>query len=228
VKLSIIIPCYNEKHNLKEIVEAVKASNIPDKEIILVDDASTDGTFEFINNEIRPMVDQVIFHSVNMGKGAAIKSALPHISGDLVIIQDADLEYNPSEYPKLIAPIINDEADVVYGSRFLGRDTNSKGDFQFYRGNRFLTWLSNIVNGLKLTDMETCYKVLRSDVIRKFEIRERRFGVEPEITTKLARMKVRFSEVAISYKARTHAEGKKINWIDGLRAVYCIFRYRFF
>ncbi|MFH1982584.1 MAG: glycosyltransferase family 2 protein [Pseudomonadota bacterium] len=224
-KLSIIIPCYNENQFLPRLIERVQQSPIDNKEIILVDDASNDGTTALIRGGIAAEVDAVVYHERNMGKGAAIRSGLAKVTGDIVIIQDADLEYDPAEYPKLIAPILDGRADVVFGSRFTGEGPHRVHLFWHYVGNRFLTLLSNMVTNLNLTDMETCYKVFRTEVIRRITLEQNRFGIEPELTAKVARLDCRIYEVGISYSGRSYAEGKKINWKDGLWAVYCIIRY---
>jgi glycosyltransferase involved in cell wall biosynthesis len=198
------------------------------KQLILVDDCSTDGTTELIRAEIEPLVDRVVYHERNRGKGAAIRSGLEHVTGDIVIIQDADLEYDPHEYPKLIGPIVEGKADVVYGSRFTGEGPHRVHLFWHYVGNRILTLLSNVFTNLNLTDMETCYKVFRTEVIRSIRIRQNRFGIEPELTAKIARLGCRVYEVGISYYGRSYEEGKKIGWKDGVKAIYCIVRYGLF
>ena len=222
--LSIVIPCYNEKNSIHTIVEKVLAAPIENKEIIVVDDKSTDGTSEILDREIAPLVSKVIHHEVNQGKGGALRTGFQHATGDVVIIQDADLEYDPNEYPLVVMPIVNDECDVCYGSRFLYQA--AKGYMANRLANKGLTMMSNLFTHLKLTDMETCYKCFRREVIQAVDIRENRFGFEPEITAKIAKMKVRIKEVPISYCPRTNEEGKKIGFKDGLRAVYCIWRYR--
>ncbi len=211
MKLSIIIPCYNEKNYLSKLISLVKSSPVKEKDIILVNDCSDDGTTELIRTDLASEVDRVIYHTKNMGKGAAIKSGLKHVMGDLVIIQDADLEYDPQEYPKLMAPIVEGKADVVYGSRFLGGGPHRVHLFWHYVGNKFLTILSNMFTNLNLTDMETCYKLLRTEIIKGIKIQQKRFGIEPEITAKIAKKKCRIYEVGISYYGRSYAEGKKIN-----------------
>ena len=228
MKLSIIIPCYNEKEHLSKLITLVKASPVNDKEIILVDDCSSDGTTELIRAQLELEVDKVVFHPKNMGKGAAIRSGLKHVKGDMVIIQDADLEYDPQEYPKLIAPIVEEKADVVYGSRFMGEGPHRVHLFWHYVGNRMLTILSNMFTNLNLTDMETCYKVFKTDIIKGINIEQDRFGIEPEITAKVAKTKCRIYEVGISYYGRSYSEGKKIGWKDGLTAIYVILRYGIF
>jgi glycosyltransferase involved in cell wall biosynthesis len=228
MRLSVVIPCYNEHNTIKDLVMAVKASPVQDKEIIIVDDCSVDGTREILKKEIEPLVDKIFYHDVNKGKGAALRTGFKYITGDIVVIQDADLEYNPQEYPRLISPILEGKADVVYGSRFIGGQERRVLYFWHMIGNRFLTLLSNAFTNLNLTDMETCYKVFRRDVIQQIDIKESRFGFEPEITAKVARMKLRIYEIGISYSGRTYAEGKKINWEDGFRAIYCILKYNVF
>ena len=225
VKLSAVIPCYNELATLEELIQRVKASAYTNIEIILVDDNSTDGSREKIRNLIESQVDKVVYHDVNKGKGAAIRSGLSCATGDMVIIQDADLEYDPNEYPMLVAPILQGKADVVYGSRFMGGKPHRVLYFWHNVGNRFLTTLSNMFTNLNLTDMETCYKVLTREVYQSIKIEEDRFGMEPEITAKIAKLGCRIYEVGISYSGRTYAEGKKINYKDGFSAIYCIFKY---
>jgi glycosyltransferase involved in cell wall biosynthesis len=226
--LSIIIPCYNEKVFLPTLITAVKNSPVENKEIILIDDCSSDGTTDMIRNEIAPQVDRVIYHSRNLGKGAAIRSGLEQVTGEIVIIQDADLEYDPAEYPKLIAPIVEEKADVVYGSRFAGEGPHRVHLFWHYVGNRILTLLSNVFTNLNLSDMETCYKLFRTDIIKQISLEQNRFGIEPELTAKIARMGCRVYEVGISYYGRSYAEGKKIDWRDGFKAIYCIVKYGLF
>ena len=225
MKLSVVIPCYNEFATIRIIVERVRNAPIKEIEIIVVDDASTDGTREILKNEIEEKVDKVIYHEVNMGKGAALRNGFSEASGDIVIIQDADLEYDPHEYPILMEPILSGKADVVYGSRFAGGGPHRVLYFWHMVGNRSLTLLSNMLTNLNLTDIETCYKMFRREVIQSIEIKENRFGFEPEITTKIARKGCRIYEVGISYAGRTYAEGKKINWKDGFRAIYAILKY---
>jgi glycosyltransferase involved in cell wall biosynthesis len=228
MKLSIVIPCYNEINTIETIVEAVKNSPYRNKEIIIVDDCSTDGTREKIQNKIESMVDKVIYHERNQGKGAALRTGIKNATGDIVIIQDADLEYNPQEVPKVIQPILDGVADVVYGSRFLGGNPHRVVYYWHMVGNKFLTTFSNIFTNINLTDMETCYKAFKREIIQSIEIEENRFGFEPEITAKMAKMKCRVYEVGISYYGRTYEEGKKIGWKDGFRAIYCIVKYNIF
>ena len=228
MKLSVVIPCFNEVTTIERIIAAVRASPHPDKEIIVVDDGSSDGTREKISGELRPLIDQLVMHEKNQGKGAALRSGIRAATGDIVIIQDADLEYDPNEYPSLIAPIAEDRADVVYGSRFMGAAPHRVLYFWHRLGNGFLTLLSNMFTNLNLTDMETCYKAFRRSVIQSIEIEEDRFGFEPEITAKVSKLGCRIYEVGISYYGRTYAEGKKIGYRDGFRAIYCIVKYNLF
>lgn len=228
MKLSIIIPCFNEKDFLAELIVLVRDAPVDEKEIILVDDGSNDGTTDLIRKDLEQKVDRVIYHPKNMGKGAAIRSGLEHVTGDLVIIQDADLEYDPKEYPKLMAPILEGKADVVYGSRFLGEGPHRIHLFWHYVGNKFLTILSNMFTNLNLSDMETCYKLFKTEIIKGVHIEQKGFGIEPEITAKVAKQKCRIYEVGISYYGRSYKEGKKIGWKDGLKAIFCIIKYGLF
>ena len=225
VTLSIVIPCYNEKASIRTIVDKVREAPVAHKEIIIVDDCSTDGTREVLDTEIAPLVSKVIHQKQNGGKGAALHTGFAAATGDIVIIQDADMEYDPNEYARVIEPICNDEADVVYGSRFAETKRYDDAYKQNIAANLFLTRLSNLFTGLKLTDMETCYKAFRREIIQSIELKEKRFGFEPEITAKLASRKERMAEVPISYYPRKVEEGKKINWKDGVRAIYCIVKY---
>ena len=222
--LSIVIPCYNEKDNILNIVKLVQASPIPNKEIIVVDDCSTDGTREILETEIRPLVSKIIYHEQNGGKGAALRTGFLEATGDVVIIQDADLEYDPADYPHVVEPIFEGKAKVIYGSRFLNQQ--AKGYLANRLANEFLTCLSNLFTRQHLTDIETCYKAFRRDVIQSIDIEEKRFGFEPEITAKISKKRIRIHEVPISYYPRTTKEGKKIGFRDGVRAIYCIWRYR--
>ena len=223
MKVSIIIPVYNEEQFIEEILKRVQDTGIP-KEIIMVDDYSTDGTREILDKLKRKKGVKVIFHERNRGKGAAIRSGLRGVTGDVVIIQDADLEYDPQEYPKLLEPILDGRADAVFGSRFLG-GPHRVLYFWHYAGNRFLTLLSNALSNLNLTDMETCYKAFKADVIKSLNLQSDRFGFEPEVTAKLAKRNYRIFETSISYNGRSYAEGKKINWKDGVAAIVHILRF---
>ena len=228
MKLSVIIPCYNEIDSLEQLLSKVKEAPVQDKEIILVDDGSNDGTTDLIKNRLAGEIDKVIYHEKNMGKGAAIRSGVAGVSGDMVLIQDADLEYDPMEYPRLIGPITDGQADVVYGSRFLGEGPHRVHMFWHYVGNKLLTLFSNMFSNLNLTDMETCYKVFKTEIIKELNIEERGFGIEPELTVKLGRKRCRIYEVGISYYGRSYSEGKKITWKDGFRAIYVIVKYSLF
>jgi glycosyltransferase involved in cell wall biosynthesis len=228
MKLSVVIPCYNERETILKIVEAVRNSPYDNKEIIIIDDCSTDGTKDLLRTEIAPLVAKILYHDVNQGKGAALRTGIKAATGDIVIIQDADLEYDPNEYALLVEPIIQDKADVVFGSRFMGGRPHRVLYFWHSVGNGLLTLLSNMFTNLNITDMETCYKVFRREIIQGIEIEENRFGFEPEITAKLAKTGCRIYEVGISYYGRTYCEGKKIGWKDGIRALYCIVKYNLF
>lgn len=226
MKLSIVMPVYNEQATIQELVKRVLDTPY-DKELIVVDDASTDGTQEMLR-QISDKRVHLFFHERNQGKGAALSTGFAHAAGDVVLIQDADLEYDPDEYPKLLAPILNGKADVVYGSRFKGGEAHRVLFFWHSIGNKFLTLLSNMFTNLNLSDMETGYKVFRKEVLNQITIQEKRFGFEPEITAKIARQGWRIYEVGISYFGRTYKEGKKINWKDGISAIRCIIKYGLF
>ena len=232
-KLSIIIPCYNEGKLISRVLENVLQVNLEnnlEKEIIVVNDGSTDMSGDVINSISNKNSSVITIHQTkNIGKGAAIRTALEKITGDLVIIQDADFEYDPNDYNKLIHPISQGHADVVYGSRFMGSGPHRVLFFFHTIGNKFLTFLSNLFTGLNLTDMETGYKMFKTDILKQITLKENRFGFEPEVTAKVSRIKnVRICEVDISYHARTYATGKKIKWTDGFRAIWCIFKYNIF
>ena len=227
MKLSVIIPAYNEEATIETLVNSVLEVDF-EKEIIIVDDASTDGTAEKINQLVQRADIKSFTHKKNQGKGAALRTGFQAITGDVVIIQDADLEYDPKEYGKLLQPILDGKADVVFGSRFQGGGPHRVLFFWHYLGNKFLTLCSNAFTNLNLTDMETCYKVFRSDVAAKIQIQENRFGFEPELTAKVAKLDCRIYEVGISYDGRTYKEGKKIGWRDGVRALWCILKYNLF
>ncbi|MCL4385566.1 MAG: glycosyltransferase family 2 protein [Actinobacteria bacterium] len=229
-KLSIIIPCYNEYKTIESIVNKVLSVNLDnvEKEIIIIDDGSQDQTIQILKEKIAPKVSKIIYKTQNEGKGAAIRTGIENCTGDYVIFQDADLEYDPNEYPRLLKPILDGFADVVYGTRFAGGQPHRVLFYWHSKGNQFLTNFSNMFTDLNLTDMETCYKLFKREIINKIKIEENRFGIEPEITVKVARLKCRIYEVGISYYGRTYEEGKKINWKDGLRALYIILKYGIF
>ncbi len=227
MKLSVVMPVFNEVRTIEEIVARVQSAPF-EKEIVIIDDCSTDGTVDLLGK----IVDQsenikVLYHDRNRGKGAALRTGFAEVSGDIVIIQDADLEYDPREYPKILEPILDGRADVVYGSRFLG-GPHRVMFFWHYVGNQFLTLLSNMMSNLNLTDMETCYKAFRKEILKDLTLKSDRFGFEPEFTLKVAKRKFRIYEVPISYSGRTYEEGKKINWKDGVAAIFSIIRFRFF
>ncbi len=228
MKVSVVIPCFNERETIEEIVRAVRAAPVEGIELIVVDDCSTDGTRAVLEEKVAPLADRIIYQPVNRGKGAALRAGFAVATGDIVLVQDADLEYDPSDYPVLLAPILAGKADAVYGSRFMGGQAHRVVYFWHMVGNKFLTLLSNMCTNLNLTDMESCYKAFRTSVLREIEICEERFGFEPEITAKLARRQARIYEVGISYAGRTYEEGKKITWRDGVRAIYAILKYNFF
>jgi len=228
VKLTVVIPIYNERDTIELVLKRVEA--VPyEKEIILVDDASTDGTREILERLVWNYRDHVrlFFHQSNRGKGAAIRTAIEHITGDIVIIQDADLEYDPHDYPRLLEPILEGHADVVFGNRFHG-GPHRVLYFWHYQGNRLLTTLCNMLTNLNLTDMEVGYKVFRAEALQRLRLKSNRFGIEPELTVKVAKLGCRIYEVPIAYHGRTYAEGKKITWRDGLAALYSIIRFRLF
>jgi glycosyltransferase involved in cell wall biosynthesis len=227
MKLSIVVPVYNEVATLEKIIAAIKAVDVGmEKEIVLVDDRSKDGTRELLQQlQVKDPTLAVYFHEVNQGKGGALHTGFQKATGDYVLIQDADLEYDPNEYPQLLAPLLSGRADVVFGSRFLGGGAHRVVFYWHFVGNRFLTWLSNMTTNLNLTDMEVCYKVFKREVIQAIPLREKRFGFEVEITAKVARRHLRVYEVPISYYGRDYSEGKKIGWKDGVSAIRCILRY---
>jgi glycosyltransferase involved in cell wall biosynthesis len=225
LKISVVVPVYNEKNTIREIVRRIQQVSF-EKEIIIVDDYSTDGTREILKG-MEGNTLKILFHDKNQGKGATLKTGFQEVTGDIVIIQDADLEYNPQEYQILIQPILDGKADAVYGSRFLACPHRVLL-FWHYVGNKFLTTLSNLFTNLNLTDMETCYKAFRSSLLKNIDIKSKRFGFEPEITAKLAKLKCRIYEVPISYSGRDYSEGKKINWKDGIAAFFWIIRYNIF
>lgn len=228
-KLSIVIPIYNEAEHLEEILNQIDAVDVGmEKELILVDDCSTDGTREILaklqNSENNST--QIFYHEINRGKGATLRTGFQYVTGDITLIQDADLEYDPQDYPRLLQPILENEANVVYGSRFM--EGRQHGLLRSYLANRFLTSLSNFVNGTKLTDMETCYKVIKTEILKDITLRSDRFGFEPEITAKLAKRKCKIVDVPISYRGRDYHEGKTVSWKDGVAAIFHIIRFRFF
>jgi glycosyltransferase involved in cell wall biosynthesis len=228
-KLSIIIPCYNELKTIDTIIEKVLQVELPiGREIIIVDDYSQDGTRDHLKSLDGTKNIEVVFHEVNKGKGAALRTGFEHATGNIVLIQDADLEYSPDDYPKLLNPILEGKADVVYGTRLVGGEVHRVLYFWHSLGNKFLTLCSNIFTNMNLTDMEVGYKVFKKDILDKIELKEDRFGFEPEVTAKIARLGCVIYEVGISYHGRTYAEGKKINWKDGFRAIYVILKYGLF
>lgn len=228
MRLSVIIPCYNEESTIEAVLRAVRAGPHQDVELIVVDDASTDGSRQRLEGPARSLIDKLIIHEVNRGKGAALRSGVREATGECVVIQDADLEYDPREYIKLMEPILQRKADVVFGSRFAGGDAHRVVYFWHMVGNRLLTLLSNMCTNLNLTDMETCYKMFRREIVQSIVIEEDRFGFEPEITAKVSKLGCTIYEVGISYHGRTYKQGKKIGWRDGLRAIYAILKYNVF
>ena len=225
MKASIVIPCYNERSTIERIVEAVRSAPIENREIIVVDDCSQDGTRTVLEERLSQVVDRIIYHPVNRGKGAALRSGFAAATGNIILVQDADLEYDPADYPVLLEPLMSGKADAVFGSRFMGGRPHRVLFSWHMVGNKFLTLLSNMFTNVNLTDMETGYKAFNAAVIKSIQIEEDGFGVEPEIIAKLARKGCRMCEVGISYSGRTYAEGKKINWKDGVTAIYAIFKY---
>ncbi|MCX5661433.1 MAG: glycosyltransferase family 2 protein [Planctomycetota bacterium] len=225
--LSVVIPVYNEVDTIQVTLAAVLAVDLGpiQKEVVVVDDCSTDGTRDKLRSLAETMPLKLLFHEVNQGKGAALRTGFTGATGDMVIIQDADLEYDPREYPKLLQPILDNKADVVFGSRFAGGEVHRVLDYWHAMGNRVLTIFSNMCSNLSLTDMEVCYKVFKREVLQKIKIEENRFGFEPEITAKVAKLRVKIYEVGISYSGRSYEEGKKIGWKDGVRAIICIIKY---
>lgn len=228
MKISIIIPCYNEAKTIFEIVEKVNEQTFLKKEIIVIDDFSTDGSREILNSSLQNKVTTIIFNEKNYGKGYSLKQGIKKATGDIILIQDADLEYDPSDYSKLIDPILKGYADVVYGSRFIGSDEKRVLLFWHSIGNKVLTFISNMFSNINLTDMENCYKVFKSEVIKSIDLKENRFGFEPEVTAKIAKKDLRIYEVGVKYHGRKYSEGKKITWKDGISALRCIIKYNIF
>jgi glycosyltransferase involved in cell wall biosynthesis len=228
MKVSVVIPCFDERDTIEQVVNSVRNSPVQDIEIIVVDDGSTDGTIDVLKEKVAGLADQIIYQPANRGKGAALRTGFAAATGDIILVQDADLEYSPSDYPALLQPIFSGSADVVFGSRFLGGRPHRVLYFWHMVGNRFLTLLSNMFTNLNLTDLESCYKAFRAPLVKNLDLREKGFGFEPEITAKLAKTRCRIYEVGISYSGRTYEEGKKVNWKDGFRAIYAIVRYNLF
>lgn len=226
MKLSVVIPCYNEINTIETIIGKALAVELPiERELVIVDDCSQDGTREFLAHYQDHDTIKVFYHEVNQGKGAALRTGFNKATGDIVLVQDADLEYDPAEYPKLLRPILDNKADVVYGSRFIGSEAHRVLYFWHSMMNKMLTMMSNMFTDLNLTDMEVCYKVFRKSVLDQIALKENRFGFEPEVTAKVARLRCPIYEVGVSYYGRTYEEGKKIGWKDGVRAIYVIFKY---
>lgn len=228
MKLSVVIPCYNEKNSIQIILNKIRDCEPADKEIIVIDDFSTDGTRELLQTELKNKYDKLILNPKNFGKGFSLSKGIKLARGENIIIQDADLEYDPKEYKKLLKPILDNNADVVFGSRFRSPDETRVLYFWHSLGNKFLTLLSNMFTNLNLTDMECCYKVFKSQIIKNIKIQENRFGFEPEITAKIAKQNIKIFEVGVSYYGRKYTEGKKITWKDGFSAIRCIIKYNLF
>lgn len=230
LKLSVVVPCYNEKDTIEEVIASIRNCGIKNLEIIIVEDCSTDGTREFVREKVASTVEKVLYHKANKGKGAALRNGFKAATGDLVVVQDADMEYDPKDYLKLIEPFVSGRADaeVVYGSRYARSERYMIKRFYHSAGNKFLTLMSNLFSDMALTDMETCYKMFRREIIQAIPIKEDRFGFEPEVTAKVAKMKCKVYEVPISYYPRSYNEGKKIGVRDGFRAIYCILKYNLF
>ena len=228
MKVSVVIPCFNERDTIEQVVNSVRNSPVQNIEIIVVDDGSTDGTIDVLKEKVVGVADQIIYQPANRGKGAALRTGFAAATGDILLVQDADLEYSPSDYPALLQPIFSGNADVVFGSRFLGGGPHRVLYFWHMVGNRFLTLLSNMFTNLNLTDLESCYKAFRAPLLKNLDLREQGFGFEAEVTAKLAKTRCRIYEVGISYSGRTYEEGKKVNWKDGFRAIYAIVRYNLF
>ena len=228
MKISVIIPCYNEESTIKEILRKVHAQSKFNKEIIVIDDFSSDNTREILKKEINVQIDKLLFNDKNYGKGYSIKKGINAASGDYILIQDADLEYDPSDYERLLKPLEKGVADVVYGSRFIGTSERRVLYFWHTVGNKFLTLLSNMFSNLNLTDMEVCYKVFKSNVLKNIDLKENRFGFEQQITAKIAKKNIKIYEVGISYFGRKYSDGKKITWRDGFSAIRCIIKYNLF
>ena len=227
MKVSIIIPVFNEVNTVKLLLDKVIENSPNDREIIIIDDFSNDGTRELLKNGLNKKIDKLILNQKNFGKGYSVRQGIKEASGDVILIQDADLEYNPSDYKRLLNPIVKYNADVVYGSRFSGSEEKRVLYFWHTIGNKFLTLLSNTFTNLNLTDMENCYKIFKRDIIQNIELKENRFGFEPEVTAKIAKKDVRIFEVGVSYNGRKYTEGKKITWRDGFSAIRCIIKYHF-